>query len=134
MTKLFNIPTLSNNTETILSDVFSTLCLVKVSLLHKKDIVFQPNIILGVLFPSLLSLIAIKLPRDKADIEESIAFVGLSCNVYISKYKNHNWNYWNQFYIDSKNCNGGNKARCQTMKILIFIDILPIYFAKIPLK
>lgn len=87
MTELFNIPTLSNNTETILSEVFSTLCLVKVSLLHKKDIVFQPNIILGVLFPSLLSLIAIKLPRDKADIEESIAFVGLSCNVYISKYK-----------------------------------------------
>lgn len=28
----------------------------------------------------------------------------------------------------------GNKARCQIMKILTFLDILPIYFAKIPLK
>lgn len=90
MTELFNIPSLSNNTETTLSEVFSTFCLVNVSQLHEKDIGFQPNIILGVLFLPLLFFIAIKLPIDKADIEESIVFVGLSCNVCISKYKNHN--------------------------------------------
>lgn len=56
MTEIFNIPTLSNNTETILPEVFSALCLVKVSQLHKKDIGFQPNIILGVLFSPLTLL------------------------------------------------------------------------------
>lgn len=77
MTELFNIPTLSNNTETILSEVFPTLCLVKISQSHKRDIDFQPNIVLGVLFLPLLFSSAIKLPIDKADIEQSMTFVSL---------------------------------------------------------
>lgn len=101
MTEQFNILTLSNNTETILSEVFSTLCLVKVPQLHKKYIGFQSNIILGILFLPLLFFRAIKLPVDKADIE-NIALVSPSFNVCISKYKNHNWNYWNQYYLTPK--------------------------------
>lgn len=46
ITDLFNILTSSNNTETILSEAFSKLCLVKVfQLPPQKDIDFQPNII-----------------------------------------------------------------------------------------
>lgn len=77
MTELFNILTLSNNTETILSEVFSTLYLAKVSQLHKKNIHFQPNVVWGALLLSLLFFSAIKLPIEKADREQSMAFVSL---------------------------------------------------------
>lgn len=90
-------------------------------LLSQKDIDFQPNIILGVVLLHLPFFRATDLPIDKAEIGEAFAFVNLACNIFISKHKNHSWNYMNLFYIDSQNINGDNRVRCQNMKISTFL-------------
>lgn len=132
-TDLFNIQTLSSNTETILSKVFSKSHLIKVFQLLKKK---KKKTLISNLTYSGLCAVFLLFWEAKLQIDDenersfyfcatwSVVFVLTNIKITAEKI----WSY----YIVSQNFNWDNRVRCQNMKNLTFLTYY--LFVKIPPK